>query len=210
MVQQHAYGKTSPGDSSWERPMQFEKWLSKGRSRLGSAARGEGITTSTRPLTGGSLQSEDSGNQTSSGGENPWRVVSLAASGLFVKFVADATEWGELTFSRFMLAVMFWTFTQAVRGCLVHARTMYPLHLSIDGSQDRSDLAWPAFSKARLAAFRRNMRWRPYRRLTMMELGAIDDRTLGDIGISRCEIDYFAKDGDCRDGFRTIHWRTSP
>ena len=47
-----------------------------------------------------------------------------------------------------------------------------------------------------LAKFRSRMRGGRDRRLAIMELRSLDGRSLRDMGISRCDIEYFARHGD--------------
>jgi uncharacterized protein YjiS (DUF1127 family) len=55
---------------------------------------------------------------------------------------------------------------------------------------------WSVSIKSALVEFRSRMRRERDRRVAIAELRALDDRTLLDIGISRCDIEYFARHGD--------------
>jgi uncharacterized protein YjiS (DUF1127 family) len=57
-------------------------------------------------------------------------------------------------------------------------------------------LGWSASITSLLAKFRSRMRGGRDRRLAIMEQRNLDGRTLRDIGISRCDIEYFARHGD--------------
>jgi uncharacterized protein YjiS (DUF1127 family) len=56
--------------------------------------------------------------------------------------------------------------------------------------------AWGASVRSLLAGFRSCIRQGRGRRLAIIELRALDDRSLRDIGISRCDIEYLASRGD--------------
>jgi uncharacterized protein YjiS (DUF1127 family) len=56
--------------------------------------------------------------------------------------------------------------------------------------------AWGASIRSLLAGFRSCIRQGRGRRLAIIELRALDDRSLRDIGISRCDIEYLASRGD--------------
>jgi uncharacterized protein YjiS (DUF1127 family) len=55
---------------------------------------------------------------------------------------------------------------------------------------------WSSSIKSRFAEFRSRMRRERDRRLAIAELRALDDRMLRDIGIFRCDIEYFVRRGD--------------
>lgn len=55
---------------------------------------------------------------------------------------------------------------------------------------------WGASLTSLVAGFRSAIRRRRDRRLAILELRALDDRSLRDIGISRCDIEYFVRRGD--------------
>jgi len=57
-------------------------------------------------------------------------------------------------------------------------------------------LGWSTSITSLLAKFRSRMRGGRDRRLAIMELRNLDGRTLRDMGISRCDIEYFARHGD--------------
>jgi uncharacterized protein YjiS (DUF1127 family) len=59
-----------------------------------------------------------------------------------------------------------------------------------------SSPAWSASIASLVVKFRSRIRHERDRRLAIMELRALDDRTLRDIRISRCDIEYFARHGD--------------
>jgi uncharacterized protein YjiS (DUF1127 family) len=57
-------------------------------------------------------------------------------------------------------------------------------------------LGWSTSITSLLAKFRSRMRGGRDRRLAIMELRNLDGRSLRDMGISRCDIEYFARHGD--------------
>jgi uncharacterized protein YjiS (DUF1127 family) len=244
--------------------MQFEKQFSGGRSPLTVvkhrdqsamppryAAAELGLVLARQPAALGSrvtsfrqidpapaqdwLGCDDSALRTASEPDTPWRAASAAVSALMTRAAAGLAIGSELAFPNVLLAVMSWTFAQALAGCAAYAEAMYPGFVehvdrrdplrdapSGDGNPDQrlgempsiapaleaesiarpeAPLSGPAVSSGSITSligkFRSSMRRERDRRPATVELQALDDRTLRDIGISRSDIEYFTRRGDC-------------
>jgi uncharacterized protein YjiS (DUF1127 family) len=76
------------------------------------------------------------------------------------------------------------------------AATLEAAYLVRSETARAAPLGWSASITALLAKFRSRIRRERDSRLAIAELRALDDRTLRDLGISRCDIEYFARPGD--------------
>jgi hypothetical protein len=145
--------------------MQFEKQLPGDRSPLMLAMRGDariitqryaaaeaGTTFVGRSTASGSrvrsypnrrapakdwLISDDRTLRTSSGEDAWWRAISAAVIGLTAKAIGRFATFGDVAFSGFLLAVLSWTFSQALAGCAAYAEAMYPNFGDLDEHRDR-------------------------------------------------------------------------
>jgi len=231
MMRQHPRGKISRANSFRERPMQFEKQLSGGRSPLVLVSRGDG--SSGYPIHVRAYNG-DRALRSSSRDDRRWRATMAASSALMMKAAVGFAAFTESAFPNLLFAVMSWTIAQAVAGCAAYAQAMNPIsepderidHRPPTGEFDgpgqtqpspraRSSAtavpagyiarteaartnspAWGTSVRSLLAGFQSRIRRGHRRRLAIMELRALDDRSLRDIGISRCDIEYLARRGD--------------
>ncbi len=114
--------------------------------------------------------------RTSSDDTRSRRAISAAASGMMARVVGGLAAWGETAFPRLLFAVMSWMMAQALAGCIAYAEAMYSVDLSdpIDG---RHPAAGPQPEREDRDQIRSN-------------------RMLRDLGITRRDIEYFARRGD--------------
>jgi hypothetical protein len=129
-----------------------------------------------RPLTQEWLSGDGRALRTSSDDARSRGAISAAAAGLMARVVRGLAAWGETAFPRLLFAVMSWTMAQALAGCIAYAEAMYSVDLSdpIDG---RDPAAGP----------------QPEREDRDQLLS---HRMLRDLGITRRDIEHFARRGD--------------
>jgi hypothetical protein len=164
MMRQHACGRISQVNSSWEISMTFENQSPEARSRVARVRRGAARRTSRiflaanagtmpagqskaaephayrqicRPVVLDRRTGDDRALPTSSEGVTRWRAVTATASGLMVK-VFGLVARGEAGFSGFLLAAASWITAEVLEGCAAYAEAMYPIALE---SADRLDTA---------------------------------------------------------------------
>jgi uncharacterized protein YjiS (DUF1127 family) len=106
--------------------MQFEKQLSRDRSSFALArSRADGY----RDRASG-YRAYPTGDvitlRPSSESDTSWRAVSAAASALMTRAAAGFALCSEAAFPNVLLAVLSWTFAQALAGCAAYAEAMYP------------------------------------------------------------------------------------
>ena len=113
--------------------------------------------------------------RTSSDDARSRRAISAAASGMMARVVGGLAKLGETAFPRLLFAVMSWTMAQALAGCIAYAEAMYSVDLSdpIDGRHP----AGPQPEREGRDQLRSH-------------------RMLRDLGITRRDIEDFARRGD--------------
>ena len=204
ILQQCAQGRISRVSSCWERSMRYENRLPGDRSsrrlinQTGQTAiflrysavetgtRLEGPSAASAPRVWSSreinrppTQDWPSGDgralRTSSDDARSRRAISVAAAGLMARVVGGLAAWGETAFPRLLFAVMSWTMAQALAGCIAYAEAMYSVDLSdpIDGRHP----AGPQPEREGRDQLRSH-------------------RMLRDLGITRRDIEHFARRGD--------------
>jgi uncharacterized protein YjiS (DUF1127 family) len=100
--------------------MQFEKHLAGDRSF--ARARYSDNPGGNSACLGGNIITLRS----SSEADRSWRAISVAASALMTRAAAGLAVCAELAFPNVLIAVMSWTFAQALAGCAAYAEAMYP------------------------------------------------------------------------------------
>jgi hypothetical protein len=154
MLQQHASGRTSQANSSWEIFMPFEDPSPKARSLLAFARRrparksrmfreanpgtmpaGQSEVAELdryrrilRPVIADRPKDDDGATPPSSAANLSWRVVRATASGLTLK-ILDVAARGEAGFSGGLVAAASWIAAQVLEGCAAYAEAMYPIAL---------------------------------------------------------------------------------
>jgi uncharacterized protein YjiS (DUF1127 family) len=108
--------------------------------------------------------------------DTPWRSAFAVMSELMVKAFGNSAACGEVALLNFLLTVVSWTIRQVLAGCAVLGEAIYPGIVKLGEQINRRH---------------ERRRW-----LATAELRTLDDRTLRDIGISRCEIEYLARGRD--------------
>jgi hypothetical protein len=241
ILEQYAQGRISRVGSFWERSMQFEDRLPRDRSsrrlinqrdqiaiflrysaaeadtRLGGSSAASALC---RPPAQDRLNGDGGALRTWSDDGRSRRTISAAASGVMAKAVGGLAACGEIAFPRLLFAVMSWTMTQALAGCIAYAEAMYSVDLSElpVPRQTRSSavaleaahivpsemapsasLGWRASIESLLAKFRSSMSRGRDRRLAIAELRALDNRMPRDLGNPRCDIEFLARRGDVRE-----------
>jgi uncharacterized protein YjiS (DUF1127 family) len=175
-----------------------------------------------RPSTQDRLNGDGRALRTSSDDDRSRRAISAAASGMMARAAGGLAAWGETAFPRLLFAVMCWMMAQALAGCIACAEAMYSVDLSeppvprqtpsgavapeaaypeaayVVRSElaPRASFGWRASIRSLVAKFRSRTRRERDRGLAIAELRALDNRMLRDLGISRCDIEYFARRGD--------------
>jgi hypothetical protein len=129
-----------------------------------------------RPPTQDGPNGDGGALRTSSDDARLRRAISAAASGLLARVVGGLAAWGETAFPRLLFAVMSWTMAQALAGCIAYAEAMYSVDLSdpIDG---RHPAAGPQPEREDPDQVQSH-------------------RMLRDLGITRRDIEHFARRGD--------------
>ena len=205
ILQQCAQGRISRVSSCWERSMQFENRLPGDRSsrrlinqrdqtaiflrysaaeagtRLGgpsaaSAPRVWSYREIYRPRTQDRPNGDGRALRTSSDDAGSRRAIFATASGMVARVVEGLAGWGETAFPRLLFAVMSWMMAQALAGCIAYAEAMYSVDLS-DPVDGRHPAAGPQPEREDPDQLRSN-------------------RMLRDLGITRRDIEYFARRGD--------------
>jgi uncharacterized protein YjiS (DUF1127 family) len=170
-----------------------------------------------RPPTQDRLNGDSRALRTSSDDARSRRAISAAASGVMARAVGGLAAWGETAFARLLFAVMSWMMAQALAGRIAYAEAMYSVDLSDPPASrqtpsgavaleaayvvpsemaPRASFGWRASIRSLLAKFRSIIRRERDNGLAIAELRALDNRMLRDLGISRCDIEYFAGRGD--------------
>ena len=117
--------------------MQFEKQLSGGRSPFALAWRRNRASQDSIRLT-----TEISALPASSENDTPRRSTVAAAPQLMVKTVKTVAGFAacvETAFPNFLLAVVSWTFAQALAGCAAYGEAMYPGLVGVGEPVDQRD-----------------------------------------------------------------------
>jgi uncharacterized protein YjiS (DUF1127 family) len=114
--------------------MQFEKQLSGGRSTFALARWRNKANRDSSHLT-----TEISALPAPSEDDAPRRSTVAAASQLMVKTAAGFAACAEIAFPNFLLAVVSWTFAQALAGCAAYGEAMYPGFVGMGELVDRRD-----------------------------------------------------------------------
>jgi hypothetical protein len=134
ILRQHAQGRVSRANRFRERSMQFEKQLSGGWSPFALARRRNKASRDSIHLT-----PEISALPASSGDDAPRRTAVAAASQLIARTGAGFAAFTEVAFPNFLLAVVSWTFAQALAGCAAYGEAMYPGFVGIGEPVDQRD-----------------------------------------------------------------------
>jgi uncharacterized protein YjiS (DUF1127 family) len=162
MMRQHAHGRVSRANSSWETSMQFEKQLPGHRSPLARAAHRDVTTISlsrrmSSPKAAATLVGRSAalrphaysyqqidlrrgeGDRTSEDrslrtwpGQGTWSAFPAAMFGLTARVIGGVAACGEVAISGFLLAFMSWTIAQTLAGCAAYAQAMYPVFVDLD------------------------------------------------------------------------------
>jgi uncharacterized protein YjiS (DUF1127 family) len=115
IVRQHEQRRLSRANI-WEKSMQFEKHLSDDRSfalaRYSDKPGGNSVRASNNIIT---LRS-------SSEADRSWHAISA----LMTRAATGLAVCAEFAFPNVLIAVMSWTFAQALAGCAAYAEAMYP------------------------------------------------------------------------------------
>ena len=114
--------------------MQFEKQLSGGRSPFALARRRNKASRDSIHLT-----TEISALPASSEDDAPRHSTVAVASQLIVKTVAGFAACAAVAFPNFLLAVVSWTFAQALAGCAAYGEAMYPGLVGVGEPVDQRD-----------------------------------------------------------------------
>ena len=165
MLRQHASGKISHTNSSWEISMTHENQPLEARSPFARGPRraarritrifpatNAGATTTgqsevaelrayrqiCRPVVLDRRNGDHRTLPTSSAGVTWWRAVTATASGLMVNISSLAAR-GEAGFSGFLLAAVSWIAAEVLEGCAAYAEAMYPIALEPPDRFDPAD-----------------------------------------------------------------------
>jgi hypothetical protein len=122
--------------------MRFEKQLSGGRSSFALARRRNKASRDSIHLT-----TEISALPASSEDDAPRRSTVAVASQLIVRTVAVFATSAKIAFPNFLLAVVSWTFAQALAGCAAYGEAMYPGFVGMGEPVDQRDPARGARSE---------------------------------------------------------------
>ena len=130
ILRQHAQGRVSRANSFRERSMQFDKQFHGGRSPFVLTGHGDEASRCSTEISALPASSED---------DAPRRSTVAAASQLKVKTVAGFAACAAVAFPNFLLAVVSWTFAQALAGCAAYGEAMYPGLVGVGEPVDQSD-----------------------------------------------------------------------
>jgi uncharacterized protein YjiS (DUF1127 family) len=134
ILRQHTQGRLSRANSFRERSMQFDKQFHGGRSPFALARRGNKASRDSIHLT-----TEINALPASSEDDAPRRSTVAAAWQLKVKIVAGFTACAAVAFPNFLLAVVSWTFAQALAGCAAYGEATYPGLVGVGEPVDQRD-----------------------------------------------------------------------
>jgi uncharacterized protein YjiS (DUF1127 family) len=134
ILRQHTQGKASRANRFREKSMQYEKQLSGRRSPFALARRRNKASRDSIHLT-----TEISALPASSEDDAPRRSTVAAASQPIAKTVAGFAACAEVAFPNFLLAVVSWTFAQALAGCAAYGEAMYPGLVGVGEPVDQRD-----------------------------------------------------------------------
>jgi hypothetical protein len=165
MLRQHASGRISRVNSSWEISMTFENQSPEARSPVARVRRGAARRTSRiflaanagatpaglskaaelhanrqmcRPVVVDPPKGNDRALPALSAAVAWWRAVRATASGLMLKIFGLVAR-GEAGFSGFLLAAASWIAAEVLEGCATYAETMYPIALEPPDRPDPAD-----------------------------------------------------------------------
>jgi uncharacterized protein YjiS (DUF1127 family) len=194
-----------------------EAGIRLGGPSAASASRVWSYRESYRPPTQDRLNGDGRALRTSSDDDRSRRAMSAAASGMMARAAGGLAAWGKTAFPRLLFAVMCWMMAQALAGCIACAEAMYSVDLSDPPASPqtpsgavapeaayavrsetapRGSFGWRASIRSLVAKFRSRTRRERDRGRAIAELPALDNRMLRDLGVSRCDIEYFARRGD--------------
>jgi hypothetical protein len=165
MLRQHASGRISRANTSWEISMTHEKQPLDARSPFARGPRravrrisrifpatNAGTTPAgqsgvaelrayrqiRRPVVLDRPRGDDRARPTSSAGARWWRAVRATASEWMVKIPGLAAR-AEAGFSAFLLAAASWIAAEVLEGCATYAEAMYPIALEPPDWLDPAD-----------------------------------------------------------------------
>jgi hypothetical protein len=165
MLRQHACGRISRVNSSWEISMTVENQSPEARSPVARVRRGAAWRTSRiflaanagaapdgqskaaephayrqicRPVVVDRPTGDDRALPTSAAAVTRWRAVTATASGLMLK-ISSLVARGEAGFSGFLLAAASWIAAEVLEGCAAYAEAMYPIALEPPDRLDPAD-----------------------------------------------------------------------
>jgi hypothetical protein len=130
ILRQHAQGRVSRANSFRERSMQFDKQFHGGRSPFVLTGHGEEASRCSTEISALPASSED---------DAPRRSTVAAAWQLIMKTVAGFPACAAVEFPNFLLAVVSWTFAQALAGYAAYGKAMYPGLVGVGGPVDQRD-----------------------------------------------------------------------
>ena len=110
--------------------MQFDRQFHGGRSPFVLTGHGDEASRCSTEISALPASSED---------DAPRRSTVAAAWQLRVKTVAGFAACAAVAFPNFLLAVVSWTFAQALAGCAAYAEAMYPGFVDSDDRPDSRD-----------------------------------------------------------------------
>jgi hypothetical protein len=165
MLRQHACGRISRANISWEISMTHENQPREARSPFARGSRRvvrrisrifpatnagtESVGQSgvaelracrqiCRPVVSDRPRGNDRALPVSSAGVTWWRAVTATASGLMVK-VFGVAVCGEAGSSGFLLAAASWIAAEVLESCAAYAKAMYPIALKPPDRHDPAD-----------------------------------------------------------------------
>lgn len=110
--------------------MQFDKQFHGGRPPLVLTGHGDEASGYSREISAFPASSED---------DAPRRSTAAAAARLMVKAGAGFARCAGVAFPNFLLAVVSWTFAQALAGCAAYGEAMYPGLVGVGEPKDCRD-----------------------------------------------------------------------
>jgi len=110
--------------------MQFDKQFHGGRSPFVLTGHGDEASRCSTEISALPASSED---------DAPRRSTVAAASQPIAKTVAGFAACAEIAFPNFLLAVVSWTFAQALAGCAAYGEAMYPGLVGVGEPVDQRD-----------------------------------------------------------------------
>src|SRR5258705_3247869 len=130
ILRQHTQGRISRANSFRERSMQFDRQFHGGRSPFVLTGHGDEASRHSTEISALPASSEDDAQRPS---------TVAAAARLMVKTVAGFAACAAVAFPNFLLAVVSWTFAQALAGCAAYGEAMYPGLVGVGEPVDQRD-----------------------------------------------------------------------